>query len=606
MTTFPEYLGQNDQSFATVVGDQYTLSYDVQLLTLGSGGIASITLGTALGAADVLNQGITSTGSKSHNFQATSTTTWLRNKLDGLIGGGPYEMQLDNISVPGVTLTTVKDGGLAQYIAGVADNWDIMRIAANAVGDVRNPLKTTMLEDLEKEYGIFSDSNLTEAVRRDKLAGVIYARESHASISNLQTALDRSFTGFTVYDNNPAVDPSKVISSNAIADGMMESSDVLSWTAGSSATLTKQTTDPMQGTRYMKIARNGSANPYAFQNTLVSGDTYTARGFARGDGTATPRLAFGSAWIWDGTSSTDWQYFEVSGVANGVFRIGAITNTGTEFVEFDAVVVSKSGTLIVNGQIFDSYTDWVGGCGEAGAECGEADMQCGENNGIVKTLHEYPYPTNADTWPLVFFVGGSQQGYSILRDGAMEYQNLTEWTALNSATLTKETGTPHGGLRSLRVTRNGVDNPASGQTVLVSGVSYRVRGWVRSDGISTPMVGIGNPAIPATTSTDWHQMDFTETAVGNDIYLWHDGGGTSWAEFDDFTVEPQNFPIHQMECGEALSQCGEQLAQCGTFNGAVQTIAAVDVDADRQADLERLILAMKPMHAWCVLFVNYT
>jgi hypothetical protein len=61
-----------------------------------------------------------------------------------------------------------------------------------------------------------------------------------------------------------------------------------------------------------------------------------------------------------------------------------------------------------------------------------------------------------------------------------------------------------------------------------------------------------------------------------------------------------------MEAGEALSQCGEPLAYAGAYAGEIISIDRISVSEDRQPDLERLILGIKPMHSWCLLFVDYT
>jgi hypothetical protein len=287
--------------------------------------------------------------------------------------------------------------------------------------------------------------------------------------------------------------------------------------------------------------------------------------------------------------------------------LGAQTSTGTEYAEFDNIILQQTGRVIVNGAIFDSYTDWVNGCGEALAQCGEALAQCGEHNGIVKTLHEYPLPTNPDYWPLVFFIGGAATYLNLIKDGDMEVTGTWYWTTFNSV-IAKVSGIQHGGVRSLRIGYDGV-NPTGWaiQSIMQTGVEYRLRGWARGDGTVAPKAGTSTVTIwNGTSSVSWQEIDVTFTNTG-DARLFLGGADLSLGVcyFDDMTLEPTTLSHFPTQCGEALAQCGEPGAQCGGYNGQILSIAPVDIDADRQNDLERIILMVKPMHSWCVLFVNY-
>ena len=114
----------------------------------------------------------------------------------------------DALMPPG-PLWVPEDGeGLDQLIEGIADNSEDIAGFLAQLANIRNPALTTLLSDLEKEYGIATDTNLTEAVRRMRLATKAFGGTSNGSIDVLQAALDSSgFTQLTVYENNPAVDP---------------------------------------------------------------------------------------------------------------------------------------------------------------------------------------------------------------------------------------------------------------------------------------------------------------------------------------------------------------------------------------------------------------
>lgn len=96
----------------------------------------------------------------------------------------------------------------------------------------------------------------------------------------------------------------------------------------------------------------------------------------------------------------------------------------------------------------------------------------------------------------------------LLTDGDMEIANTDDWTAGDSATLSKETGTPHGGARVLRVTNASAVGDAR-QVVFSAGLGYRVHGFARGDGTSVPSVKTyETTGWTGTSSTDWQEIDF--------------------------------------------------------------------------------------------------
>lgn len=87
----------------------------------------------------------------------------------------------------------------------------------------------------------------------------------------------------------------------------------------------------------------------------------------------------------------------------------------------------------------DYYTgrSWAAVCGYQDTVCGNQECYCGQlglggyvlANGPVYeedgSLHEYTIPASSETWPMVFFIGGSKasptEGFVIFLDGDMEY-----------------------------------------------------------------------------------------------------------------------------------------------------------------------------------------
>lgn len=132
-------------------------------------------------------------------------------------------------------------------------------------------------------------------------------------------------------------------------------------------------------------------------------------------------------------------------------------------------------------------------------------------------------------------------GRNILVDGDMEAVGVGAWTPSNSPTLTKETGSPHGGTQVLRIARTTVNNPAVTQSILRAGKTYIITGWSRSDGNAQPRVFVLGPGIlwTGTTSTSWQPFSLPFTAeTDTRVFLQNvNSSGTEYIEYDDVSVK---------------------------------------------------------------------
>jgi hypothetical protein len=248
----------------------------------------------------------------------------------------------------------------------------------------------------------------------------------------------------------------------------MEESNVDEWTAGGAAALSKQTTNPHTGLRCLRVA--GAVLGFAYQpGTVTINRVHHIVGWARGDGTAGPSVNLATgAPLWTGTASTTWQPFDLKALATGAS---------------------------------DFLFRWGLGAGGSYVEFDDLYVS-------LAPLH------------------------GLLVDGDMEAVNIDAWTPINNAVLTKETGTPHQGLRVLRVTGDGVTaNPSATQYVLTSGRDYRLVGKARSDGASVPRILHVGVEWTGTTSTDWQDVLAEFTATGTPISLNH-SLATAYAEWD--------------------------------------------------------------------------
>jgi hypothetical protein len=266
-----------------------------------------------------------------------------------------------------------------------------------------------------------------------------------------------------------------------LADGDMEASGVGDWSDGSGAVLTKQSGAKTDGTQILRVSiATSDTGGYAQQTILTSGKRYRINGWARGDGANGSGTIRSGAIFWTGTTSTDWQYFDVT------FTAAAATirlqtdgdNATTDVTEWDDVFITlDAGTVtMVEKQL------WV--------------------------------------------------------DGDMETDGTGSWSLI-AGSMTKETGAKEDGKQVLRSTNAGA---ASGRIrnagPLTVGNTYRITGWARSDGTAPPRVYDGAIIIFAgTTSTEWQRIDVVFTATNAKPELRkHNVGAGNYAEFDNVFV----------------------------------------------------------------------
>jgi hypothetical protein len=98
------------------------------------------------------------------------------------------------------------ESDLDKFLEGMGDNLDEDKDFVKKLADIRNPLKTQQLEDLEKEFGLSPNSPLSEEERRIKLLGEKTDNNSTATHEWLQDALQkRGFENIVVLPNTPGL-----------------------------------------------------------------------------------------------------------------------------------------------------------------------------------------------------------------------------------------------------------------------------------------------------------------------------------------------------------------------------------------------------------------
>ena len=111
-----------------------------------------------------------------------------------------------------------KEGGFMDlFREGIADNIDVTRDDVKNTAFIRTPDKTTIFDDLEREYGAVQNTALSLAERIEILKASRYKQATTGNDDDLQAMLDNSGFALNVYNNSPdgpAVDPAIFLDQN--------------------------------------------------------------------------------------------------------------------------------------------------------------------------------------------------------------------------------------------------------------------------------------------------------------------------------------------------------------------------------------------------------
>lgn len=105
-----------------------------------------------------------------------------------------------------------EDGAdLDRLLDGIAENQEAVRRLLADLATLRDPMLTTILSDLEREFGITPDSSIDEDVRRSKLLAAKTDGSSDGSSSTLQSQLQAAGFNVQVHINDPVANPANFV-----------------------------------------------------------------------------------------------------------------------------------------------------------------------------------------------------------------------------------------------------------------------------------------------------------------------------------------------------------------------------------------------------------
>lgn len=122
----------------------------------------------------------------------------------------------DSLLPTGSAWNVESDGDLDKYFDGLALDFEIARSRIVEAEHTRDPEKTSVLSDLEIDFGVLPDTNLTEAQRRAYLAAVMGEIDELPSWERFQAKLRAAGFDVYVYPNDPPIDPSGVATTDQL------------------------------------------------------------------------------------------------------------------------------------------------------------------------------------------------------------------------------------------------------------------------------------------------------------------------------------------------------------------------------------------------------
>lgn len=122
---------------------------------------------------------------------------------------------IDALLPSGPIWTPESDSDYDKLLDGIADNSEAVRLTLDALRHLRNPSKTPILKDLEREFAVIPSAAATEQERRQRLKAVMFRRSELPTYSMLEEQIgEAGFPGIYVHANSPAVDPNTFLAHN--------------------------------------------------------------------------------------------------------------------------------------------------------------------------------------------------------------------------------------------------------------------------------------------------------------------------------------------------------------------------------------------------------
>ena len=258
---------------------------------------------------------------------------------------------------------------------------------------------------------------------------------------------------------------------------------------------------------------------------------------ADGDMEATNAAVGGSDWDMEAANTAAW----TSGASGATLSkvAGSLSGTGTRKLRVTNTGVggfAYQSVLTIN-HVY-RIRGWAAGDGGTGIPSlrvgGGGTFWTGTNSTSPQYFDVTVMADSAST-PLLNNTGGAGT-YADFDDVLVVDATAGSWTA-TSATLSKQTTSPHGGQQVLRVAYSSAATGNAAQVVMTVGKTYHVTGWARGDGTSNPCVGDNTCRWNGASSASWQRFDVTYATARTDVRLYGQIlSAGHYVEFDDVMV----------------------------------------------------------------------
>jgi hypothetical protein len=452
---------------------------------------------------------------------------------------------IDALFPEGALWLPKEDSDFDLALDAIAENYEYVRLDLADLSTLRSPQKTTILTDLEKEYGIIPGSGGTEQERRDYLSVVKKGIRINGTDDDLQSALRDADFDVYVHENGPVpIDPLTIIeSSDLLANGdsvsikpvIPENDDY--WPniffVGGLAT---------QDTLGENWDIRTSAGDHDWQSVTYGNGIFVAVSQTAGTGNQIMTSPDGATWTIR-TSSIDRQWQSVT-FGNGLFVAVANSGTGNTFV----AVSQTAGT---GNQVMTSP------------------------DGITWTIRTSSVDRQwqAVIYDIALFVAVANSGTG---NRVMTSPDGVTWTSRVSAGDYAWNSIAYGNGTFVAVSQT-------------AGVGNQV--MTSPDGITWTM---------QTSSIDrqWQSVTF-----GNGLFIAVANSGTGnrvMTSSDGITWTSRTSAADNNWTSIAYGN-----AIFAASSNQLSAVANANIDAARESEFKRIILKYKPMHSWAGLVVTF-
>jgi len=122
----------------------------------------------------------------------------------------------DALLPPGPLWVPEKGEDFDLLLDGMSANADVVAEFLSKLAHVRDPRKTIVFEDLERDYGINPNQNVPIADRIDRLSRKVYQGKKIGSDDDLQDALNAAGFNLQVHKNDPPANPAIFITNDKL------------------------------------------------------------------------------------------------------------------------------------------------------------------------------------------------------------------------------------------------------------------------------------------------------------------------------------------------------------------------------------------------------